>query len=68
MSDEVPVGRLISVIVSVLSVALLVALSGLVVLGVAGGDQAVRTTLTHVIETLIGVFIGIAAARLASAE
>jgi len=66
MNEEVPVGRLVSIIVSVLSVALLVALSGLVVLGLAGGDQAVRTTLTHVIETLIGVFIGIAAARLAS--
>jgi hypothetical protein len=64
----VPVGRLISVIVSVLAVSLLVALSGLVVLGVSGGDQAVRTTLTHVIETLIGVFIGIAAAKLASDE
>jgi hypothetical protein len=59
---------LVSIIVSVLAVALLVALSGLVVLGVAGGDQAALTTLTHVIETLIGVFIGIAAARLASPE
>ena len=66
MSDEVPVGRLVSIIVSVLSVALLVALSGLVLIGLAGGDQAVGTTLTHVIETLLGVFIGIAAARLAS--
>lgn len=68
MSEEIPVGRLVSIIVSVLSVALLVALSGLVVLGLAGGDQAVRTTLTHVIEMLLGVFIGIASARLASNE
>ena len=64
--DEVPVGRLISVIVSVLAAALLVSLAGLVALALAGGDPAVSATLTHVIETVIGVFIGIAAGRLAS--
>ena len=66
MSEEVPVGRLVSIIVSVLSVALLVALSGLIIIGAAGGDAAVSGTLTHVIETLLGVFVGIAAGRLAS--
>lgn len=66
MSEEVPVGRLVSVIVSVLAAALLVSLAGLVVLGVADGDAGVATTLTHVIETLLGVFVGIAAGRLAS--
>ena len=66
MSEEVPVGRLVSIIVSVLAIALLVALSGLVLIGATGGDAEVSTTLTHIIETLLGVFIGIAAGRLAS--
>ena len=66
MSEEVPIGRLVSIIVSVLSVALLVALSGLIVIGAVGGDAGVSITLTHVIETLLGVFVGIAAGRLAS--
>ena len=67
MSDsEVPIGRLISVIVSVLGAALLLSLTGLVALAIVGGDPAVGVTLTHVIETVIGVFIGIAAGRLAS--
>jgi hypothetical protein len=63
--EEVPVGRLVSVIVAVLAAALIIALAGLVVLGAAGGDPAVSTTLTHVIEVIIGVFIGITAGRLA---
>lgn len=66
--DEVPIGRLVSIIVSVLAAALLLSLGGLVALALADGDAAVRATLTHVIETVIGVFIGIAAGRLASAE
>ncbi len=66
MSDEVPVGRLVSIIVSVLAAALLVSISGLVILGAVGGDANVAGTLTHVIETLLGVFVGIAAGRLAS--
>lgn len=66
--DEVPVGRLISTIVSVLAAALVMALAGLVVLGMTGGDPTVRATLTHVIETVLGVFIGIAAGRLASSD
>lgn len=66
MSDEVPVGRLVSVIVSVLAAALLLALGGFVLLSAAGADPAAMTTLTHVIETLLGVFVGIAAGRLAS--
>ena len=67
MSDEeVPIGRLVSIIVSVLAAALLLSLGGLVVLAILGGDPAVGATLTHVIETVIGVFIGIAAGRLAS--
>ncbi len=68
MSEEVPVGRLVSIIVSVLAAALLLSLAGLVVLGALDGDTGVTTTLTHVIETLLGVFVGIAAGRLASNE
>lgn len=64
MSEEVPVGRLVSIIVAVLAAALLLSLAGLVALGLLDGDPAVRTTLTHVIETVAGVFIGIAAGRL----
>ena len=68
MSEEVPVGRLVSIIVSVLAAALLLSLAGLVVLGALDGDRGATTTLTHVIETLLGVFVGIAAGRLASEE
>ena len=68
MSDEVPVGRLVSIIVTVLAAALLISLAGLVVLGALGAGPAVSVTLTHVIETVLGVFIGIAAGRLASSE
>jgi len=66
--DEVPIGRLVSAIVSVLAVALLLSVAGLVALGIAGGDEGVRATLTHIAETVLGVFIGIAAGRLASSE
>ncbi len=65
MTDEVPVGRLISVIVAVLALTLLTSLAGLVALGAMGGDPAVSRTLTHIIETVLGVFIGIAAGKLA---
>ena len=65
MTEEIPIGRLLSIIVAVLAAALLASLAGLVILGVAGGDPAASTTLTHVVETIIGVFIGIAAAKLA---
>ena len=68
MSEEVPIGRLVSIIVSVLAAALLLALGGLVVVGVTGQDNAVALTLTHVIETILGVFVGIAAGALASNE
>ena len=68
MSDEVPVGRLGSVIGAVLAAALLLSLGGLVVLGAVGGDAGISTTLTHVIETVLGVFVGIAAGRLAAEE
>jgi hypothetical protein len=68
MSDEVPVGRLVSAIVAVLAAALLLSLGGLVVLGVTGGDAGIGTTLTHIIETVLGVFVGIAAGRLAGEE
>lgn len=64
--DEVPVGRLIATIVTVLAAALLLSVAGVVALGLFGGDPAAAVTLTHVIETVIGVFIGIAAGRLAS--
>lgn len=66
--DEIPVGRLVSAIVTVLAAALVLSLAGLVLVGVTGGDPAVRDTLTHVAETVVGVFIGIAAGRLASDE
>lgn len=58
-------GPVISRIVSVLATSLVVSIGGLIVLGLVGGDAGVRATLTHVIETLMGVFIGIAAARIA---
>jgi hypothetical protein len=66
MNDQVPIGPLISRIVSALGIVLILALAGLVLLGLFGGDPAVGMTLTHVIETVVGVFIGIAAGRLAS--
>jgi hypothetical protein len=68
VSDEVPVGRLVSVIVGVLAAALLISLGGLVLLGAVGGDAGISTTLTHIIETVLGVFVGIAAGRLAGEE
>ncbi|HNM78350.1 MAG TPA: hypothetical protein PKI89_08300 [Tepidiformaceae bacterium] len=68
MSEEVPVGRLVSIIVSVLAAALLISLGGLVVVGAAGHDGGIALTLTHVIETILGVFVGIAAGTLASRE
>ena len=64
--DEVPVGPLVSTIVTVLATALLLSLAGLVIVGVTGGDPGVRATLTHVVETVLGVFLGIAAGRLTS--
>lgn len=67
-SEEIPVGRLVTAIIGVLGVALMVSLAGLVWLGAADGDPAVRETLTHLVETVIGVFIGIAAGRLASGD
>jgi hypothetical protein len=66
MTDEIPIGRLISIIVGVLAAALIVSLAGLVLLSAVGADPAASNTLTHVIETLLGVFVGIAAGRLAS--
>jgi hypothetical protein len=45
--------------------ALVLSLAGLVVLGLAGDDSGAGATLTHLIETVVGVFIGIAAGRLA---
>lgn len=68
MSEEVPVGRLVSTIVAVLAASLLLSLGGLVVLGVVDGDAGISTTLTHIIETVLGVFVGIAAGRLAGEE
>lgn len=42
-------------------------IAGLVAIGMLGdaGDPQVRGTLTHIVETVIGVFVGIAAGRLA---
>lgn len=67
-NEEIPIGRLITTIVGVLAAALVISLGGLVVLGTSNGDPAVRETLTHLIETLVGVFIGIVAGKLASGE
>lgn len=66
MSDEVPVGRLVSIVVSVLAAVLVLSLGGLVLMGLADGDAGVRETLTHIIETVLGVFVGIAAGKLSS--
>ena len=63
--DEIPVGRLVSIIVAVLAAALLLALGGLVFIGAVEGNAEVGLTLTHVIETVLGVFVGIAAGTLA---
>lgn len=68
MTEEVPVGRLISIIVSVLAAVLLLALAGIVLLAAIGAEPGASLTLTHIIETILGVFIGIAAGRLASEE
>jgi hypothetical protein len=68
MSEEVPVGRLISIIVSVLAAVLVLALCGIVLLAALGAEAGASLTLTHIIETILGVFIGIAAGRLASEE
>jgi hypothetical protein len=66
--DEIPVGRLVSTIVTVLAGALVLSLAGLIVVGLADGDAGVRATLTHVVETVLGVFLGIAAGRLSSSS
>lgn len=66
MNGGEPLAPTVQRIISVLSLALLVSIAGLILIGVAGGDAGVRATLTHVTETLIGVFIGLAAARLAA--
>ncbi|HEY5476930.1 MAG TPA: hypothetical protein VIK11_09455 [Tepidiformaceae bacterium] len=65
-ADEVPIGRMGSTIVSVLAITLVLSVFGLVVLGLFGGDPDVRGTLTHVIETVLGVFLGIAAGRVSA--
>lgn len=66
--DEIPIGPLVSTIVTVLAATLVLSIGGLVLLGLAGGDPAVRGTLTHIAETVIGVFVGIAAGQLAGAR
>jgi hypothetical protein len=67
-NDDIPIGRLVSRIVSVLAFTLVLSLGGLVALGLVHGAESVQETLTHVIETVLGVFIGIAAGRLSSNE
>lgn len=66
--DDIPIGRLVSRIVSVLAFTLVLSLGGLVALGLVNGSAPVQETLTHIIETVLGVFIGIAAGRLSSNE
>ncbi len=65
--EQIPVGRIIVNIVSVLALVLVLSLLGLIVLGALDGDAGVRSTLTHITETVLGVFVGLAAGRLASA-
>jgi hypothetical protein len=67
-NNEVPVGRMVSIIVGVLAVTLILSVTGLVALGLLNGNADVRVTLTHIIETVMGVFVGIAAGRLASSD
>jgi hypothetical protein len=68
MSDDIPIGPLVSRIVSVLALVLVLSLAGMVLLGLFGGDARVLATLTHVAEIVLGVFVGIAAGRLARDE
>ena len=65
-SAQIAVGRNIINVVSVLALVLVVSLLGLIALGVVDGDAGVRSTLTHVLETVLGVFVGLAAGRLTS--
>ena len=62
---DVDLGPILGRIITVLAYTLVLAIAGLIAIGIFGGDAGVRMTLTHVIETLVGVFVGIAMARLA---
>ncbi len=66
-SVPVPVGRALGNVLTVLALVLLLSLAGLIALGAVGGDAGVRGTLTHIAETVLGVFVGLAAGRLTSA-
>ena len=69
MNDEpVPISRLVANIITVLATVLVISLGGLVALGLFDGDAGVRETLTHIAETVIGVFIGIAAGRITAEQ
>lgn len=61
----VPLGKGIGNVLTVLGLVLLLSLAGLIALGAVGGDAGVRGTLTHIAETVLGVFVGLAAGRLA---
>ena len=63
---QVAVGRNIVNVVSVLALVLVVSLLGLIALGVVDGDAGVRSTLTHVSETVLGLSAAPAPARLTS--
>ncbi len=65
-SAQIAVGRNIVNVISVLALVLVVSLLGLIALGAVDGDAGVRSTLTHVLETVLGVFVGLAAGRLTS--
>ena len=65
-SAQIAVGRNIVNVISVLALVLVVSLLGLIALGAVDGDAGVRGTLTHVLETVLGVFVGLAAGRLTS--
>lgn len=62
------VGPIVARIVSVLAVAFLLSLAGIILLGLTGGDADVRATLTQVLEVVLGLFLGIAAGRLVRDE
>ena len=58
MSEEVPVGRLVSIIVSVLAAALLLSLAGLVVLGALEGNaEELDNAVTH--DRIVNVFVAL---------
>ena len=65
-TPHIAVGKNIINVVTMLGIVLMTSLVGLIALGVVDGDAGVRSTLTHISETVLGVFVGLAAGRLTS--